>query len=115
MAEGAELTDIRIGQCRERLDAGRLPQGAVVPLLCAGATAFASGNYGAAAARLGEALPDLPRIGGSHAQREVFEDTYIVACLRAGLRDAAAERLGQRLARRPSARDEAWLAQAKTP
>jgi hypothetical protein len=42
----------------------------------------------------------------------VFEDTYIVACLRAGVRDKAAERLKARLDRRPSARDERWLAEA---
>ena len=112
MAESGDLTEIRIGQCRERLTAGRLPQGAVVPLLCAGAAAFAAGDYQTAATRLGEALPDLPRIGGSHAQREVFEDTYIVACLRAGEQAKAAQRLKMRLARRPSARDESWLAEA---
>ncbi len=112
LAESGELTEIRIAQCRERLAAGRLPQGPVVPLLCAGAAAFAAGDYKTAAARLGEALPDLPRIGGSHAQREVFEDTYIVACLRAGEHAKAAERLKMRLARRPSARDERWLAEA---
>jgi hypothetical protein len=58
-------------------------------------------------------LPELARIGGSHAQREVFEDTHIVACLRAGERDRAAERLTARLARRPSSRDECWLAEAR--
>jgi tetratricopeptide (TPR) repeat protein len=111
LAESAEFTETRIGECHTRLDAGRLPQGPVVPLLCAGAAAFAAGDYKTAAARLGEAMPDLRRIGGSHAQREVFEDTYIVACLRAGEHGRAAERLQARLARRPSARDERWLAQ----
>ena len=112
LAESGALTETRIGQCRERLDGGRLPQGAAVPLLCAGAAAFAAGDYKTAAARLGDALPELARIGGSHAQREVFEDTYIAACLRAGERVKAAERLRMRLARRPSARDERWLAEA---
>jgi hypothetical protein len=77
--------------------------------LCAGAAAFAAGDYRRAVDILETALPDLPRIGGSHAQREVFEDTYIVACLRAGRRDAAKTRLEQRLARRPSVRDRRWL------
>jgi hypothetical protein len=113
LAEGVDLTAIRIGECRARLAAGRLPQGPVVPELCAGAAAFAAGDYKAAAARLDDALADLPRIGGSHAQREVFEDTYIVACLRAGERAKAAERLRARLARRPSARDEKWLAMTR--
>jgi hypothetical protein len=112
LAEGADFTEQRIAQSRARLDAGRLPQGAVVPELCAGAAAFASGDYAGAVERLGAALPELARVGGSHAQREVFEDTYIVACLRAGAADKASERLTARLARRPSARDERWLAEA---
>jgi hypothetical protein len=113
LAEAPELTEARIGQSRARLEAGRLPQGAVVPELCAGTAAFARGDYAAAVEQLGRALPELARIGGSHAQREVFEDTYIVACLRAGAPHKAASRLTQRLARRPSARDESWLAEAR--
>lgn len=112
LVESPELTDERTDQCRARLEAGRLPQGAVVPELCAGAAAFARGNYAKAVSRLGAAMPELPRVGGSHAQCEVFEDTYIVACLRAGESAKAAERLRMRLARRPSARDERWLATA---
>ena len=113
LAEGPDLTEQRVGQCRARLEAGRLPQGAVVPELCAGVAAFARGDYVAAVAKLDAALPELARIGGSHAQREVFEDTYIVACLRAGERDKAVARLGARLARRPSTRDERWLVEAR--
>ena len=100
----------RIAQLGELDQSGRLPQGAVIPALCAGAAAFAQGDYSAAADKLGAALPELARLGGSHAQREVFEDTYIAACLRAGRRDKAAERLSARLARRPSERDRQWLA-----
>jgi tetratricopeptide (TPR) repeat protein len=100
----------RIAQLGELDHAGRLPQGAVIPALCAGAAAFAQGDYDAAADTLGAALPELARLGGSHAQREIFEDTYIAACLRAGRHDRAAERLSARLARRPSARDRDWLA-----
>jgi hypothetical protein len=105
---------MRIAQLGELDQAGRLPQGAVIPALCAGAAAFAQGDYDAAADTLGAALPELARLGGSHAQREVFEDTYIAACLRAGRHDKAAERLSARLARRPSARDRDWLAAAPT-
>jgi hypothetical protein len=115
LAEGAtgdRAGEIRIGQSRDRVATGRQPQGAVVPLLCAGALDFARGDYVMAVGHLGAALPELARIGGSHAQREVFEDTYIVACLRAGVRGKAAERLNLRLDRRPSARDERWLAEA---
>lgn len=99
----------RLAQLGELIEAGRLPQGAIVPALCAGAAAFARGDYDKAADALGGALPELARLGGSHAQREVFEDTYIAACLRAGRDDEAAERLSARLARRPSVRDERWL------
>jgi hypothetical protein len=112
LAEEPALTEQRIEQSHACHEAGRLPQGLVVPELCAGAAAFARGDYAQAIEQLGAALPELPRIGGSHAQREVFEDTYIIACLRAGERERAAKQLRVRLARRPSARDERWLAAA---
>ncbi len=95
----------------ERLTrAGRLPSGEVAPALCAGAAALARGDYADAARALEAALADLPRIGGSHAQREVFEDSLIVAHLRSGQRARAEALLRARLARRASARDDAWLA-----
>jgi hypothetical protein len=100
----------RIGEARERLSAGSLPQGEVVPVLGEGIVAFARGDYAAAVDLIGSMLSEVPRVGGSHAQRELFEDTYIVACLRAGRGDAARDRLTERLARRPSARDQRWLA-----
>jgi tetratricopeptide (TPR) repeat protein len=103
----------RIAQARELAAAGRLPQGAIVPAMCAGAAAFARGDYALAADELGAALPELARVGGSHAQREVFEDTFIVAALRAGQHDRARARLAERLARRPSERDRRWLAQVQ--
>ena len=116
LAEAASSDDAalatRIMQLGELLEGGRLPQGAIVPALCAGAAAFARGDYDGATESLGTALPELARIGGSHAQRELFEDTYIAACLRAGRDDKAAERLSARLERRPSARDSGWLAKA---
>ena len=89
---------------------GRLPPGEVAPALCAGAAALQRGEPAQAAQMLEAALVDLPRIGGSHAQREVFEDSLIVAWLRSGQSARAAPLLQSRLARRPSARDEAWLA-----
>ena len=100
----------RIAQARERLSNGRLPQGEVVPVLGEGIVAFAGGDYAAAADLIGPVLREVVRVGGSHAQRELFEDTYIVACLRAGRDGAAREQLTDRLARRPSVRDRRWLA-----
>ena len=89
---------------------GRLPSGKVAPALCAGAVALALGDNVRAATVLEAALADLPRIGGSHAQREVFEDSLIIAYLRSGQPNKAAPLLRSRLVRRPSARDEVWLA-----
>ena len=105
-----ETLAARIAQLKELIGAGRMPQGDVVTAVCAGAAAFVREDYATAADLLGAALPELARLGGSHAQREVFEDTYVVACRRAGRHDKAAERLSERLDRRPSARDRDWLA-----
>ena len=54
----------------------------------------------------------LVRVGGSHAQWEVFEDTLLQAYLRAGQLERAEALLRRRLARRSSARDVVWLEQA---
>src|SRR5216683_2623130 len=117
LAEAASSDDPgarqRIGRARELADGGHLAQGPIVPGLCAGAAAFARGDYALAADELGASLPELARVGGSHAQREVFEDTFIAAALRAGHHDKARARLAERLARRPSARDRGWLAQTQ--
>jgi hypothetical protein len=99
----------RIAGLENLMRDGRLPPGAVAPALCAGAAALSRGDDRTAAQMLEAALADLPRIGGSHAQREVFEDSLIVAYLRSGQSAKADNLLRSRLARRPSARDEAWL------
>ncbi len=92
---------------------GRLPPGAVAPALCAAAAALRRGDDERAAQMLEAALADLPRIGGSHAQREVFEDSLIVAWLKSDRPAKAEAVLRSRLARRPSARDDAWLAMCR--
>jgi tetratricopeptide (TPR) repeat protein len=59
LAEGAtgdRAGEIRIGQSRDRVATGRQPQGAVVPLLCAGALDFARGDYVMAVGHLGAGL-----------------------------------------------------------
>jgi tetratricopeptide (TPR) repeat protein len=73
----------------------------VVPLL-EGLHAFVRGDY-ATAAGLMEPIQDrVVEVGGSHAQREVFHDTLLVAALRADLADRAATLLHRRLAKRPN-------------
>ena len=108
-----EFVQRRIGGLHHLARDGRLPPGNVAPALCAGAAALARGANAEAARLLEGALADLPRIGGSHAQREVFEDSLILAYLRSGQPASAEPLLRSRLSRRPSARDEAWLEQCR--
>lgn len=92
------------------LDAdGRLPPGPLPGVLARAAAAYAAGDFAAAADAIESVLADLPRLGGSHAQREVHEETLIRACLRCGRTQRARALLAQRLARRPSAVDARWL------
>lgn len=84
----------------------------VLPLV-EGVSAFGQGDYPTAVGRLAPIADQIVRIGGSHAQREVFEDTLILAQLRAGQTEQAAARLRQRLEHRHSARDASWLAQTQ--
>jgi tetratricopeptide (TPR) repeat protein len=100
----------RIAGLQALVREGRLPPGETAPALAAGAAALGRGDNAEAARVLDAALADLPRIGGSHAQREIFEDSLIVAYLRSGQSAKAAPLLRSRLDRRPSVQDQAWLA-----
>ena len=79
-----------------------------LPLL-QGIAAFAEGSYGEAARLMEPLAGQLARIGGSHAQREVFEDTLLEAYLRAEQFDKAEDMLRERLGRRASIRDTFWM------
>lgn len=70
-----------------------------------GLQAFAAGDYPAAFLHLRAGRPDLQMIGGSHAQRDVFDRIAIEAALRSGYTDAASGLLRDRLARRGGAVD----------
>ena len=54
-----------------------------------GLVAYSDGHYADAAPRLGEALPHLQSVGGSHAQRALFEAIHVDALIRAGWNDRA--------------------------
>jgi tetratricopeptide (TPR) repeat protein len=87
--------------------------GAVGLPLIEGAAAFAAGDWAGALAHLEPVEPEMHRMGGSHAQWELFEETMVVAYLRLG-RHAEAERLlRRRLARRATPRDLTWLERAR--
>ncbi|MDE5453345.1 tetratricopeptide repeat protein [Bradyrhizobium sp. CSA112] len=110
---GSDALNIRLAQLEARDADGKLMPGRAAIDLCRGIRAFAEGDNAGAIRMLEPALADLARIGGSHAQRELWEDTLIVAYLRAGQGDKAARCISARLDRRPSARDEAWSRQAE--
>ena len=84
----------------------------VVLPLARGLEAFGQGAYDDAIRWLEPLDGQLVRVGGSHAQWEVFEDTLLQAYLRAGRFERAEALLRRRLARRSSARDVVWLEQA---
>ena len=95
----------------QRLADGKFPAGPVVPRIGQAMNAFASQDYAACTRQLEPALGELARIGGSHAQREIIEDTFIVALIRSGELPRARALLDQRLHRRPSPRDSRWRAE----
>jgi Tfp pilus assembly protein PilF len=105
----------RLAQMEARAADGKLAPGPGAIGLCRGIQAFADGDHDGAVRILEPLMPELVRIGGSHAQRELWEDTFIVACLRGGYGAKAARMISERLHRRPSARDRAWLQQANSP
>ncbi|MBT2303494.1 tetratricopeptide repeat protein [Variovorax paradoxus] len=55
-----------------------------------GLLAHARGDFGATIESLGQALPRLMEIGGSHAQRDLFEQVYLDALIRSGTEAALA-------------------------
>ena len=96
------------------LDAqGHPTAGCVVLPLVRGLWAFAQGAYDEAIRWIEPIADQIVRIGGSNAQREVFEDTLLEAYLRAGRYAQAEASLRTRLGRRPSARDFFWLGRAQ--
>lgn len=86
----------------------------LVPDLADGFAALLEGDAGRAATLLLAQEPRFGRYGGSHAQREVFEDTLLEALVRAGRLAEAATRLQRRLDRRESRLDARLLARARS-
>jgi tetratricopeptide (TPR) repeat protein len=99
--------DSLLGRWKKRV--GEDPAASVVVTLLEGLSAFTSNDPHAAADRLAAFVQDAERVGGSDAQREVYEDSWIAALDRAGRVDEARARILERLARRPSPRDELTL------
>jgi len=69
--------------------------------LCEGLLAYRAGDFGAAVDRLAPLRGRLRRIGGSHAQRDLFTQILVDAATRAGRREVARTVLEERAAARP--------------
>ncbi|MET4717539.1 hypothetical protein ABIF63_001645 [Bradyrhizobium japonicum] len=108
--QNQEALAARLAAIEQRLGDGKLPAGPVVPAICRALVAFAREDYASCVQTLAPVLGEIVRIGGSHAQRELIEDTYIVALMRSGELPRARALLDARLHRRPSLRDTRWQA-----
>jgi tetratricopeptide (TPR) repeat protein len=96
-----------------RLDAAGHPiAGRVVVPLVHGIAAFVAGDHAGALRHLEPVAADFHRIGGSHAQWELFEETMVVCYLTLARYDDATRLVRRRLERRASPRDQRWLERA---
>jgi hypothetical protein len=77
-----------------------------------GVAAFVAGDHAGALAQLEPVEGELHRVGGSHAQWELFEETMVACYLALERYDDATRLVRRRLSRRASPRDLRWLAQA---
>ena len=89
---------------RSSRDGPELIGDVLVPLI-EGLHAFAARDYRRAVERRGPVAPRVVELGGNRAQRDVFHDTLLEACFRAGDMDRAERLLAERIARRP---DHFW-------
>jgi hypothetical protein len=101
----------RIESLASLVEAGKLAAGPVVPAICRAALAFAEADYTGCARILEPVAHEVVRIGGSGTQREIVEDTLLVALMRSGEAAKARALLARRLHRRPSPRDTRWYGQ----
>jgi tetratricopeptide (TPR) repeat protein len=102
----------QLGMLRERggRDRTGLVRDVLVPLV-EGIHGFASRDYRRAIERIEPLTSRIVELGGSRAQRDVFHDTLLEACFRAGDMDRAERLLTDRVARRP---DRFWKTRATT-
>ena len=82
---------------------------AVALPLVVGVGAFGAGDYRRAIDLIEPVRGRFVDLGGSRAQRDVFEDTLLEACFRAGDMARAERLLAERVARRP---DHQWVTRA---
>ena len=98
----ADELDRWVSRLRRADGEGRVPAGSVVPIVARAMGAFAQGRHEETIAALAPVLDQLVRVGGSWAQRDLFEHTLLAAYLRAGRAADAQALLRRRVDRRPS-------------
>ena len=86
--------------------------GAMARRICAAIADYAGGRFAKAAATLDEVAPQLPAIGGSNAQRDLFIDLNAAAHLRAGAERRARAIVRDRSSRRAQHLSEHWFEQS---
>ena len=91
------------------LDDGTQPSGPVVALVCEAIAAYGLGNFEIARDRMTRAMPELERLGGSHAQRDVFIDLAISAAIHTGATSEAERIARERWTRRARHLDADWV------
>jgi tetratricopeptide (TPR) repeat protein len=87
--------------------------GTVALPMVQGVAAFVAGDHAGALARLEPVEGEFHRVGGSHAQWELFEETMVACYLGLERYDAALRLMRRRLQRRATPRDLRWLDRAK--
>ncbi len=112
-AEEWTVAEQQLDMLRERAPKDRTGLvGAVLIPLVQGLHAFARADYRGAIEAIEPVSPRIVGLGGSRAQRDVFHDTLLEACLRARDAERAERLLAARVARRP---DALWLSRTGRP
>jgi len=112
LAAGGDWATAERQQALLRERTAKDPTGLIASLalpLIEGLHAFVARDYALAVARIEPLGPRIVALGGSRAQRDVFHDTLLEACFRAGNAERAQRLLAARVARRP---DHVWAARA---
>lgn len=89
--------------------------GTVALPLVQGIAAFAAGDHAGALSHLEPVEGEIHRVGGSHAQWELFEETMLTSYLALARYDDALRLVRRRLQRRPSPRDLHVLERCASP
>ncbi|MEZ4523528.1 MAG: tetratricopeptide repeat protein [Thermomicrobiales bacterium] len=105
--------DAMTERLRRRAERGNTMDAEVTLPLVRGIEAFARGAYDETVKLIEPIAPEMVRLGGSRAQRQVFEETLLQAYLNAEQYEKAEGMLRKRLEHRHSARDFFWLAEAQ--